>query len=692
MSDKMYIPSTAQTIVESIYNKGVILNVPGHKVPAGASIEAKNYYASEYGLTRRSGISAWNSNAISYPPWQTLATYWKNTGVQEFLGIDQKFVYRVEADSYTRLEWSYTKAVNITTAAASPIVTAAADAEWDDAINEVQAGDVLVWNTSYFGTIASVDSATQLTLTANAGNTYGPGGSWRIVRAFKVSKPNAVDYAVVPGPTPKIVFADFSRFLYYYDGSVFGDYNQYDRVTFPTEHLNADILPRCVAYFKNRVWVGGYIDSSGYDRRQGIAWTELADLDDFTNGGYVDLPYLKGALKKLVSMGDFLTAFFDDGIYIGRPTNIATMPVSFQRLETGGVGLLGPRAVTPYIDSLFFVGQDNVYMLSARGMEPIGTPVVKRTIREVASSSAWAICAAPDLKNDRVLFGFPKDSDEIEEIWSYNIKTKAWGWDAVTCQSVSAHLPSGQKTWEDWVSQDYDTGHVTTAVSTTLEGTGVDWVTAGIAANWTVLIDIDGDGNYEFESHVNSVTDLNTLVMHDAAPSIAALVHYRLVPPTATWEGSEMAAYPSWESIGSSSAVADVYVLRYDIIDIYGDNIATDKGTALTTEIITGDRDFNAPDDLKTFYRLAVKLEEPVLTPLAFTVSVSNDRGQNWKILPGSLTIDTNDDEGQINFRMRGSMCRFRLVGVNNGLPYTINEITMDVRGLGKEVAGREDQ
>jgi hypothetical protein len=180
--------------------------------------------------------------------------------------------------------------------------------------------------------------------------------------------------------------------------------------------------------------------------------------------------------------------------------------------------------------------------------------------------------------------------------------------------------------------------------------------------------------------------------MHDAAPSIAALVHYRLVPPTATWGGSEMSAYPNWESVSANSPMSEVYILNtVGTIDVSAADAATNNGTVLTTELITGDRDFDAPDDNKTFYRLALKLNELVTSDLVFACAVSNDRGQNWKNI-GNLVIHANDDEGQVNFRMRGSMCRFRLVGINNYPPYTVNEITMDVRGLGKEVAGREDQ
>jgi len=324
-------------------------------------------------------------------------------------------------------------------------------------------------------------------------------------------------------------------------------------------------------------------------------------------------------------------------------------------------------------------------------MEPVGSAVTKGTLKDLASGSAWKTFACPDLKNDRLLFGFPKDSDEIQEIWSYNYKTKAWGWDAVNCYMLAENVPSGQKTWEDWVTQDFDTGTVTMVLGNKRLTTTSDWAAFAPAAGDTVLVDIDGDGNYEFETTVEAYVDADEIDMVALGTADSVGLSYRIVHDAATWEGSEMGQYPNWESIGASSATANVYVMRYDIIDVYGNDTATDKGTALTTELITGDRDFDMPDEEKTFYRLAMKLDEPTDVPLTFACSVSNDRGQNWKPV-GDLVININDDEGKVNFRMRGSMCRFKLVGVNNSIPYTTNEITIDVRTIGREVAGREDQ
>jgi len=647
-------------------------------VPAGACLEAKNYFSVEGGLRRRPGTGVFCASSAPYTPWQDLLTFWKTTGAQEFLGLDNKFLYSMAGTGYTGIYWEYTAAVNVTVTLGSTAVTAAAGTGWVVAANEFQPGDVLVYGASYQyqNEVSSFDSDTGLTLKLPAVGDLPGTTFWKIRRAWRASNPYYVDFAVITGSAPAVLFADGGRFLYSYNGTTLTDYN-------PAEAL----IPNTVAFHKNRVWVGNYLQSS-IQHRQGIAWTELGDLDDFTNGGYLDLPYVRGAIKRLVPMGDFLVAFLDDAIYIGRPTNMPTLPLMFQKVETGGVGLVGMKAVVPYLDGLFFVGQNDIYYLSSRGIEPVGSPVVKRTLRTVSGNKMWRIFGVHDLINNRVLFGFPKSGNEIEELWSYNYKTKGWGYDALNCYMVSTHIPDSNVTWQTWVTAPYTTGTVTTNGTTSVTGAGTTWA-AGHVGDY-MHIDIDGDGNYKFTSIVSVVGGVGSITLQDAAPAGGPGLHYRLVDPAATWGGSEMTAYPNWEVIGDVGPIPLMYVMKGDVIDVYAYDGANDKGSPITAELITGDRDFDLPDDEKTYYRLAVKLEDQTSSDLVFDVAASNDKGQHWKNL-GVLRILANKDEGHVDFRVRGSGVRFKLTGTNDVAPYTINEITMMVRVTGTEVPGRGD-
>jgi hypothetical protein len=246
-------------------------------------------------------------------------------------------------------------------------------------------------------------------------------------------------------------------------------------------------------------------------------------------------------------------------------------------------------------------------------------------------------------------------------------------------------------TWETFTTQDYSTGTVVTDGSTTVEGSGTTWST-NVAADDVMLIDIDNDGVYEFESEVASVTDNDTLVLDDAAPtSSSGARNYRIIKPARSWNGSELGSYPTWDAIrGSNTTIRDFYIGKYDILyklDIDG---ADDDGSAIAVQLTTRDIDFDLPDEDKFYGSLSLKLEDYAPEEISFTVLGSVDRGQTEKSL-GTLTVPADRDEAKITFRLTGSIARFRLVSTSNVAVYTINEIVIRARVRGREVPGRSD-
>jgi len=111
------------------------------------------------------------------------------------------------------------------------------------------------------------------------------------------------------------------------------------------------------------------------------------------------------------------------------------LPVYFQRIDTGNVGLVGMKAFADFFDSLFFVGQDNIYQLSTQGIQAIGTPIVKKSLDECETKEG--IYAVVDTERSRVVFGFPQSGTSMEELWTYDYRSKAWGMEKITCDSLS---------------------------------------------------------------------------------------------------------------------------------------------------------------------------------------------------------------------------------------------------------------
>ena len=108
---------------------------------------------------------------------------------------------------------------------------------------------------------------------------------------------------------------------------------------------------------------------------------------------------------------------------------------------------MGQKAVVPYHDGHFYVGQDNIYFLSTRGRQAIGTPVVEETIRQC--SNLWRVYAVADPKRNRVCFGFPVSSEYIEKVWSFDYRTQAWSYEEYPTWMIANPLFSGSLSWDD---------------------------------------------------------------------------------------------------------------------------------------------------------------------------------------------------------------------------------------------------
>ncbi len=292
---------------------------------------------------------------------------------------------------------------------------------------ELQNGDVIVLdldgseNGPESVEVDSITNNTNLVLKTSPLKNHPAGTDYEIRRAFKTAEGRYVD-AVVDADN-ELVIVDGSRTPYVYDG---------------TDLTKADAgnveIPSCVAYFRDRLFYGKIL-SGGTDYRYRIMWTEPGIFGEIPNTNFIDLPYQPGEVVDLVPMGNTLVAFFDDAVYIGINSQMPNLPVYFQRIDTGNVGLVGMKAFVDFFDSLFFVGQDDIYQLSTQGIQPIGTPIVKRSLRETQKKKN--IYAVVDTERSKVIFGFPKDGTSMEELWTYDYRTKAWGMEKITCDSLS---------------------------------------------------------------------------------------------------------------------------------------------------------------------------------------------------------------------------------------------------------------
>jgi hypothetical protein len=221
-----------------------------------------------------------------------------------------------------------------------------------------------------------------------------------------------------------------------------------------TRMIGIDMIPNAVGVFNdttvglNRVWVGYTYDATDGTQRQRIRWSALADATNFSiSTNYLDLPYVWGRVLKLVPLAGNMAAYFDDAIFIGTPTDSTLLPLSFNRVETGGNGLAGVKAVCPFLGGHFFIGNDDIYFLPSNGIpQGIGSPILKETIKQCKHMDKTYAVADPD--NYRIMFAFPKSSDFIETIASFDYQSKSWSLDNFDTYCIGNPTVNFSNTWD----------------------------------------------------------------------------------------------------------------------------------------------------------------------------------------------------------------------------------------------------
>jgi len=594
-------PSDPKSVPERPLNKGMLLHIPSNSIEPGGMIEVRDMNVQPQGLIKRSGTGPYSSASVDYGDVQGVVSYWETDGDQVTFAMDEKFMYQVGKATLAGVYSTYSTGT-VSGSSGGNTITGTSTV-W--ATNNLRAGDIIVIDdggaNEEIHEISAINNDTEIIIDGTLANAHS-GVNYEIRRAFAYPEPYFLDWT---NNGQRLIFADFNRSLWSYDD--INGLTQFD--------TDDNYRPGCVAYFNDRIFIGRTIES-GDTKRQRIRWSGVgfSNHNSFPAENFIELPYSRGILLRLVPFSNFLVAYFTDAIYMGRGTNNANLPVSFQRVETGGVGLVGMRAVASYLDGHFFVGQDDVYFLSNRGFERIGTPIVKDMLTNV--NDKWNIRAAVDPKHDRVVFAVPYGGSSLNRLYAYNYKSKAWSWMDIEVTSLDNIGLIATTTWDD-------------------------------------------------------LTDTGVL-------------------STDAWDTGFGSTYPTWESL-ASSAIPERSLYFGNVGQVWYDipGSSDDNGSSIITRFTTRDMDENAPDINKLWTRITLKLEEPVSQDITFTLEGSIDRGNTWKSL-GTISIETGDDEGHVNFRLSGQLARFRFTGDGNTEPnVTIVEIVRRVSAKGLETPGR---
>lgn len=702
-------------------NKGMIRNLPSNGIPEGSFLRIQNYRVHEYGLKRRGGYSPFNTNegdteTTSYnEQLSSLIYYWSSLANPEMLLLGDKHLMQItdNGQNILKIYANAGSAFNaVTVNAYDPdlfTIEIEITCTEDESTRMYPGSDLFFLDFSdgdaeiFLGTILKNNYGTTTTLlTIDAGIT-SPAvlplveDSFLIRESFVTTDNMGVSEAVLPpstyGDSGKVIIADQGgNGLYVYESGVLQSFETESSVSGEAESVQYFDSANTLAYFDDRLWVGNTTEQ-GTRFTQRIRWSDPVNFSRFQPINYIDLPYGGGELIKLLPLGSLIVAYYTDAIYIGRPTNIATRPYLFERLETGKMGLVSQRAIVAWNDGHFFVGTDNIYTLTMSGaLQTIGSPVLEETLEYTKSLSLTNfIQVEHDPNTESIVFIFPdvvEDTIEMKSIatklWRLNYKTSGWSYDEVNfVDNGLKNIPNfyyggllpvryymSGRTWEDWKGGDDNNDESATQA----------WMPV-MSLNPTERAEVPATSitNPDEDIFDSSVTDS----FWDAK----------------TWDNLKE------EVLISKKLYLPIFIkgqkqVIIEELDRESDHLGETLPVDLTeitypiwTVLESMDYDFGVPDQNKTITRLGCKIFDnqmlefkdsikSIIAELRFTLHLSDRMGYRWK-RPISFGFKRSYNEGFANFRVTGSTFRYKLINGQEVPPYKISEMTLRVVGRG---------
>lgn len=441
-----FAPSSPQNFTFRPLNKGMQTSSTSVSMPDGSFLSVKGFDVLPKGLQRRGGwvptlydSGSGLSEAIDFllpleEHVEDLAQFALDTGERRTIAVTNRFLYVIDRDSgYTPVPWQREYVVDsIVEAGSTTTIVVSGDYRTD----YLEDGDYVRFGGELLEATTVTASATELTLELDGTFTTPPVATdeFNIYKAFKAVSERIVDFTFGRG---RMYLVDGSSMLVFqYDGAFLQPLIIVDDTS-----TRVVMGARTITYFADRLFFGDIIEYdssvSQYYFGQRVRWTEVLDLTTCLQANYQDLVRTRGKIIKLFGMGNLLMCYTNDGVYYGRETNLTTLPYAFTLIESGGVTIVGPKAVCSYFDGQVFIGQDNAYYIgSDASITPIATLIAEDLVN--ANVSPQVARAMFDANLGRLILSESERNELITKMFFFNSKSKGWSFVdcSISCPSL----------------------------------------------------------------------------------------------------------------------------------------------------------------------------------------------------------------------------------------------------------------
>jgi hypothetical protein len=395
---------------------GQFAATPQLHAEAGYAYRTKNVRATPGGIEKRWGYLLDRSLV---DPVQAVVLYQKSNGNRYTLYLTktdlcQRETGTDETFSYQTKTYSAGTVSGITGA-----VITGDSTDWDT--SGLAAGDKIILTADQstniqpdanWGTIKTVDNATQITLTASYTGA-GTSGAYLARMVYSVPGTERWSSCSVGG---KFVFTNGNTNVQIYDG------------TTQATDLDATYAKQarfCIEY-GNRLFLADiYVGSTRYPYT--VRWSKENDVTDWTasSAGSADLLTSEDFITGLGKMGSDLIVYRRESIHIANRTGTATSPFNFAT-QKRGVGCVAPYSIVEVISTNVFVGNDDFYRIDGTFPVSIGTPYIRdRVFNDVKRSERECIFGyhIPFLQE---VIWFATTETEGQRGFAWNYKFNEW--------------------------------------------------------------------------------------------------------------------------------------------------------------------------------------------------------------------------------------------------------------------------
>jgi len=352
---------------------------------------------------------------------QSIAIFRTNLGVQYVLALTETDIVKLmgeTSETYQYLTDTYT--TGAVTDITGAVVTGNVWCQWS--ASGLAAGDKFIMDADHsaaiepdtsWATISSIDSDTQITLTASY---TGAAGSYKARKIHSVPSGERWQYASVNG---KFCFVN---------GNVYGQYwNGTDTYATNINTTYCNQARYCVSYANRLVIADMYDGDTAARNPWKVRWSAEGDPTDWTDvtSGFNDFIDSEEPITGLGVVGTNIIVFKKTSYYLGNRTGEATSPISFSGGGKRGIGLYAPYSLVHVAGTVAWMGLTDFYYMNGDTAESIGGPIRKKFFELVADDELKSVFGVNNGRYNEVLW--VANTSGGQYTFSYNWVEKSWG-------------------------------------------------------------------------------------------------------------------------------------------------------------------------------------------------------------------------------------------------------------------------